>query len=95
MVRHSHSAAVGVFVAVMAAFDSGLRETIFHERADERPSVQTAGARVESALRSFHTVTSTAGDSNSITAAFGGTGFPSSRISSRMSFTASRIRSSP
>jgi hypothetical protein len=76
-----HAATVGMLVAVMASYDTGLGEALFFERADERPGVQPA--------RCFHTVTSTAGDSSSITAELGGTGFPSSRISSRMSFTAS------
>jgi hypothetical protein len=78
-------AAIGVFVAAVAAFGTGFLEPVGFERGDEL-------ARVH-ASRNFQTVTRTAGDSTSRIAALGGIGFPSSRISSRMSFTASPIRS--
>src|SRR3989442_11620800 len=84
MVGDGDGAVVLVFVAAVASFSAGEIESISFERFDEFAGGDSARDQ---------TVTSTAGDSTSRIAALGGIGFPSSRISSRMSLIASWIRS--
>ena len=80
-IGNGYAPSIGVLEAMVAPLGSRLGEAVIQKRANQGAGIHTPG--------DSHTVTTTAGDSTSSSAASGGMGFPSSSISSTMSFTAS------
>ena len=80
-IGNGNGPSVGVLEAVVAPLGSRLGEAVIQKRVNQEAGVHAPGDP--------HTVTTTAGDSTSSSAASGGMDFPSSSISSTMSLTAS------